>query len=324
MRSQILNLLKKSRDKFLSGEYLATSLNVSRTAIWKHIKALRDSGYDIESVPRNGYRLLNAPDLLSAEEIELSLPTKILGKNIKYFTTTDSTNNQAKKLALQGAPDGTIVVSEEQAGGRGRLARSFFSPKYKGIWFSVILRPKFLPQEAPKCTLMAAVAITKAIKEVTGINVGIKWPNDILYDNKKLVGILTEMNAEMDCINYIVIGMGINVNIPYAEIPDDIKDKATSLSEIAGEKISRIKLLDSILYHLEQLYILAQKEGFKPILDQWRQYSITLNQHIKVIGTNETYTGVAVDIDDEGALLVDRNGKINRVLAGDVSIRPSH
>ena len=132
------------------------------------------------------------------------------------------------------------------------------------------------------------------------------------------------MNAEMDCIIYIVIEMGIKVNIPYGEIPGGIKDKATSLSEIAGEKISRIKLLDSILYHLEQLYILAQKEGFKPILDQWRQYSITLNQHIKVIGTNETYTGVAVDIDDEGALLVDRNGKINRVLAGDVSIRPSH
>lgn len=323
MRSQILNLLKKSRDKFLSGEDLAEKLNVSRTAIWKHIKALRDSGYDIESVPRNGYRLLNSPDLLSAEEIQLSLPTKILGKHIKYFTSTDSTNNQAKKLAMQGAADGTIVVSEEQNGGRGRLSRSFFSPKYEGIWFSVILRPKFLPQEAPKCTLMAAVAIAKAIREVTGLDIGIKWPNDILYDNKKLVGILTEMNAEMDCINYIVIGMGINVNIPYAEIPDDIKDKATSLSEITGKQISRIELLNKILYNLEQLYLTAQEQGFKSILNEWRKYSVTLNQHIKVIGPDETYTGIAMDIDDEGALLVNRNGKINRVLAGDVSIRPN-
>ena len=324
MRSQILNLLKKSRDKFLSGEDLAEKLNVSRTAIWKHIKALRDSGYDIESVPRNGYRLLNSPDLLSAEEIQLSLQTKILGKNIKYFTSTDSTNNQAKKLAAQGAPDGTIVVSEEQVGGRGRLSRAFFSPKYEGIWFSIILRPKFLPQEAPKCTLLAAVAIAKAIREVTGLDIGIKWPNDILYDNKKLVGILTEMNAEMDCINYIVIGMGINVNIPYAQIPDDIKDKATSLSEITGKKISRIQLLNKILYNLEQLYITAQQQGFKSILNEWRKYSVTLNQNIKVIAPDETYTGVAVDIDDEGALLVNRDGKINRVLAGDVSIRPSH
>lgn len=323
MRSQILNLLKKSRDKFLSGEDLAEMLNVSRTAIWKHIKALRDSGYNIESVPRNGYRLLNSPDLLSAEEIQVSLPTKILGKHIKYFTSTDSTNNQAKKLATQGAPDGTIVISEEQNGGRGRLSRSFFSPKYKGIWFSVILRPKFLPQEAPKCTLMAAVAIAKAIREVTGLDIGIKWPNDILYDNKKLVGILTEMNAEMDCINYIVIGMGINVNIPFEEIPDDIKDKATSLSIITDKQVPRLKLLHKILYNLEQLYIEAQKQGFKAILDEWRKYSVTLKQNIKVIGTNETYTGIALDIDDEGALLVDVDGKIKRVLAGDVSIRPN-
>ena len=161
MRSQILNLLKQAGDNFLSGEYLAETLNVSRTAIWKHIKALRDSGYDIESVPRNGYRLLHSPDLLSAEEMKNSLSTKILGSDIKYFTTTDSTNNQAKKLALDGAVDGTIVISEEQNGGRGRLSRSFFCPKYKGIWFSVILRPDFLPQEAPKCTLLAAVAVTK-------------------------------------------------------------------------------------------------------------------------------------------------------------------
>ena len=325
MRSQILNLLKQSGNDFLSGEDLAERLNVSRTAIWKHINALRDSGYDIESVPRSGYRLINSPDLLSAEEISTALSTKILGSTIKYFTSTDSTNNQAKKLAMQGATDGTIVISEEQLGGRGRLSRMFFSPKYKGIWFSVILRPKFLPQEAPKCTLLAAVAIAKAIDEATGIKVGIKWPNDILYNGKKIVGILTEMNAEMDCVNYIVIGMGINVNITFDEMPDDIKETATSLKQIAKKDISRLKLLTSILNNLEELYLAVQERGFAPIFDEWRKYSITLNQHIKVIGVNdsETFEGVAVDIDNDGALLVKTNGQIKRVLAGDVSIRPS-
>lgn len=326
MRSQILNLLKKSGKDFLSGEDLAESLKVSRTAIWKHIKALRDSGYNIESVPRNGYRLVDSPDLLSAEEIRTTLSTKILGSQIKYFTTTDSTNNQAKKLAAQGAPDGTIVISEEQGGARGRLTRSFFTPKYKGIWFSVILRPKFLPQEAPKCTLLAAVAIAQAIKEVTDVKVGIKWPNDILYEGKKLVGILTEMNAEMDCVNYIVIGMGINVNFSREEMPDYIKDIATSLSQITGRNIPRLALLNSILSHLEELYINVQQDGFALVLDLWRKYSITLNQQIKVIGTNnsdaETFEGTAVDIDTDGALLVNTNGQIKRVLAGDVSIRP--
>lgn len=322
MRSQILNLLKQAGDNFLSGEYLAETLNVSRTAIWKHIKALRDSGYDIESVPRNGYRLLYSPDLLSAEEVKNSLSTKILGSDIKYFTTTDSTNNQAKKLALSGAVDGTIVISEEQDGGRGRLSRSFFCPKYKGIWFSVILQPDFLPQEAPKCTLLAAVAVTKAIYDVTGVKVGIKWPNDILYNGKKLVGILTEMSAEMERINYIVIGIGIDVNISVEEMPEDIRDIATSLSQITGKEVSRLKLLNKLLYHLEQLYIMAQKQNFAPILDEWRKYSITLNQEIKVISGNNVTYGKAVDIDDDGALLVKINGQIKRVLAGDVSIRP--
>ena len=324
MRSQILNLLRQSGDKFISGEELAEQLKVSRTAIWKHIKALRDSGYEIESVPRSGYRLLHSPDLLSAEEVRNALTTKIIGSEIKYFTVTDSTNVQAKKLAAAGAPDGTLVIAEEQTGGRGRLSRKFFSPRGKGILFSVILRPKILPQQAPKYTLLAAVAIVKAMKEVTGANVGIKWPNDILHDGKKLVGILTEMNAEMEGVNFIVIGMGINVNIPIEALPDDVKDKAASLSGILGHEVSRLKLLSAIAAELERLYITAQTEGFEPIFRQWREYSITLGQHISVIGvgTGETYEGTAVDIDSDGALLVKTNGQIKRVLAGDVSIRP--
>ena len=325
MRSQILNLLKQSAKNFISGEELAEKLKVSRTAVWKHIKALRDSGYEIESVPRSGYRLLHSPDLLSAEEVRSVLTTKIIGSDIKYFTVTDSTNVQAKKLAAGGAPDGTIVIAEEQTGGRGRLSRKFFSPRYKGILFSVILRPHILPQQAPKYTLLAAVAIVRAIRKITGVKAGIKWPNDIMYEGKKLVGILTEMNAEMERVNYIIIGMGINVNIPLDELPDEVRDRAGSLSHILGHEVPRLELFGCILAELEHLYITAQSEGFAPIFDLWREYSVTLGQNIRVIGvgTGETYEGTAVDIDSDGALLVKKDGQINRVLAGDVSIRPA-
>ena len=189
----------------------------------------------------------------------------------------------------------------------------------------MILRPQILPQQAPKYTLLAAVAIVRAIRKITGVKAGIKWPNDIMYEGKKLVGILTEMNAEMERVNYIIIGMGINVNIPLDELPDEVRDRAGSLSRILGHEVPRLKLFGCILNELEQLYITAQSEGFAPIFDLWREYSVTLGQNIRVIGvgTGETYEGTAVDIDNDGALLVKKDGQINRVLAGDVSIRPA-
>ena len=266
--------------------------------------------------------MIDSPDLLSSEEIKSSLTTKILGSEILYFETVDSTNTQAKKVALQGVKDGTIIISEEQGGGRGRLSRSFFSPKYKGIWFSVILKTKIFTSRSTKMYIDGCYCYHQSYRRCYWCKVGIKWPNDVLYEGKKLVGILTEMNAEMDCINYIIIGMGINVNIDKEEMPEEIQNIATSLSQITGKKISRLKLLNKILYYLEHLYIICQEEGFAPILDEWRKYSITLNQHIRVIGTNEVLEGIAVDIDDDGALLVNIDGQITRVLAGDVSIRP--
>ncbi|MBB5335496.1 biotin--[acetyl-CoA-carboxylase] ligase [Pectinatus brassicae] len=321
MRSEILTILHKAKGGYVSGADLAEKLAVSRTAIWKHICALKDEGYQIESKSRSGYRIVDSPDLLNPGEIKAKIKTEILGQKIIYYKEIGSTNNEAKLQAAKGAREGTIVVSEQQGTGRGRLSRGWYSPAQKGIWFSLILRPGFLPQEAPKCTLMAAVAIAKAIFTITGIEVGIKWPNDILYNGKKLVGVLTEMNAEMDRINYIVIGMGINVNVSNKEMPEEIKDIATSLSEIKGETVSRIDLLTQVLAELENLYLLIKEQGFAPILKLWKQYSVTLGQDIKVIGVNETFYGKAVDIDDFGALLVDTGEKIERVLAGDVSIR---
>ena len=321
MRSSILELLRNTSG-YISGEEIAKKMNVSRTAIWKHIRELKQAGYAIESHSRSGYSLVKTPDLLLPNEIKSILKTKRLGKNIKHFDDLVSTNIEAKQLAASGAEEGTIVVSEAQNGGRGRLSRGWYSPAHKGIWFSIILRPTLLPQDAPKCTLMAAVAITKAIDKITGIKCGIKWPNDILYNGKKLVGILTEMNAEMEGINYIVIGTGINVNIEKDEVPDELKDIVMSLSQIAGERIDRLALLAEVLVQLEVIYDEALTNGFGEILEEWRKYSITLGQEVNVIGIDKTFSGLAMDIDADGALLVKTEKEVKRVLAGDVSIRP--
>lgn len=326
MRSEILALLRtaaESGDGYLSGEEIAKKLLVSRTAVWKHINELKIAGYEINSHSRRGYALVEAPDLLLPNEIKNYLHTKLLGHNIKYYQEVISTNNQAKILAAEGAVDGTIVISEQQNGGRGRLSRGWFSPRSQGIWLSIILRPNFLPQEAPKCTLLSAVALVKAIERVAKIKVGIKWPNDILYSGKKLAGILTEMNAEMDAINYIVIGMGVNVNIQDADIPDELRDIMTSLCLLKGDKIDRVLLLCAILEELEALYQIALKEGFGTILREWKKYSVTLGQEVRVMGFNNIFTGTAIDIDEAGALLVKLDdGSVKTVLAGDVSIRP--
>lgn len=322
MRSDILQLLRAAAGGYISGEEIARRMDVSRTAVWKHIRELKEAGYAIDSHPRRGYALVKAPDLLLPGEIENGLQTQVLGKNIRYYEEVQSTNNQAKRLAADGAPEGTIVISETQYGGKGRLSRGWFSPFGKGIWLSVILRPNFLPQEAPKCTLLAAVAIVKAIESTTGVRVGIKWPNDILYEGKKMVGILTEMSAEMDGVNYVVIGSGINVNIAAADVPPELREIVTSLLLIRGEQTSRVRLLQTVLKEMEFFYCKALKDGFVDILEEWKKYSVTLGQEVNVIGVQETFDGRAVDIDADGALLVSTKAGMRRVLAGDVSIRP--
>lgn len=320
MRLEILQLLREHYTGYLSGEQLSQQLQVSRTAIWKHIKALRQAGYTIESSSRLGYRLLTSPDLLLPEELCRYLTTAELGQTINYFTSVDSTNTVAKRLANEQCSTGTVVVAEEQTGGRGRLERGWYSPLAKGLWFSVVLRPQFLPQDAPKCTLLAAVAAVRAMRKL-GAECSIKWPNDIVYQGKKLAGILTEMNAEMDAINYIVVGMGLNINISAAEFPLELQPIAISLQDLVSAPVSRVKLLAAILAEFEQLYIVAAT-GFEPILAEWRELSATLGQTVDVYGFERNFSGVAIDIDQDGALLVQTAAGIERVLAGDVSIRP--
>ena len=322
MRKTIVEILKKAGDNFISGESIAGELKVSRTAVWKHIQKLREDGYEILSSERNGYKLKDAPDLLLPSEIQIGLKTKIIGLEMEYKPSIDSTNQLAKKLAYHGAADGTIVVAEEQTGGKGRLDRKFFSPRGKGIWFSVILRPNLLPKDAPKCTLMAAVAVAEAMKRFN-LKAEIKWPNDIMHDGRKLVGILTEMTGEIGKISYIVIGVGINVNIKRKEFPKDLRDVATSLSELTGDEISRVKLFRAVLEEFDKLYCKINKSGFDEILKLWRKYNITLGKNIRVISASDgkSFTGKAIDLNADGALIVETKSGLKAVYAGDVSIR---
>ena len=299
MRGRILEILRAGGQEPVSGEELSRQLDVSRTAVWKHIQALKAEGYDIESVPKKGYVLKSAPDRLKPAEIITHLKTKWLGHSIHYCESVDSTNNVAKRLAEEGCDNGLVVVSEEQRGGKGRLSRGWFSPFACGDWFSVVLKPPFLPQEASKCTL-------------------------ILLNGRKLVGILTEMSAEFGKINYIVIGTGINVNVPKNIVPDDIKDCAISVADAAQEPVSRVQILADVLFYMEELYEAVLKDGFAPVLEEWRKYSCTLGQQVKVIAPGETYSGLAVDIDADGLLIVKKDdGTVEKVIAGDVSIRPA-
>ena len=323
MRKTIVQMLKSAGNDFISGESIAGSLGISRTAVWKHIQKLRDSGYEIISRERCGYRLKDAPDLLLPGEIQIGLDTKIIGKDMHYYPSVDSTNRVAKALAYYGAADGTIVVAEEQTGGKGRLERNYFSPRGKGIWFSVILRPNFLPKDAPKSTLMAAVAVAEAMNRFN-LKPEIKWPNDIMHDGRKLVGILTEMTGEIGKISYIVIGIGINVNIKRDDFPEEIRNVGASLSEISGKTLSRVKIFRAVLEELDKLYLNVNGgDDFKETLKLWRKYNVTLGKEVRVISAigGKNFSGMAVDLNHDGALVVEAEDGRHAVYSGDVSIR---
>ncbi|MDD5432592.1 MAG: biotin--[acetyl-CoA-carboxylase] ligase [Candidatus Omnitrophica bacterium] len=314
MRERILELLRK-KDDYVSGDQISHRLGITRQGLWKHIQELKEVGYDIVAVPHLGYRFQSAPDRLFDFEVTKDLNTKLLGKKIHYFDSVDSTMNVAMQLGLKGAQEGTIVLAETQVKGKGRQGRIWSSPKYKGIYLSLILRPKLLPTQASILTFVSAVGICEGIKEATGIDVQIKWPNDIFLQNKKLGGLLTELDAETDKINFLVVGMGLNVN-------NDKKSliaQAISLKEFRKEQVNRVVLLQEILRKIESNYLAFQLKGAHFITEKWRQHSITLGKRVKVYCQKEHIEGEAVDIDVDGGLLVRNDtGFTQKVMAGDV------
>ena len=314
MKEKILEYLKKKHD-YLSGDEISRHLGISRQGLWKHIQDLKDSGYDIVAVPHLGYRLESCPDRLFVFEVIRGLNTKFIAKQIHYFDYLDSTMNLAMQLGMQGSPNGTLVLAESQTRGRGRLGRNWFSPKYKGIYLSLILRPDILPAASPILTLLSAVSICEAIKEVVHLDAQIKWPNDIIMHNKKLAGILTEMNAEVDKVNFVVIGIGLNVN-------NDKKSliaQSTSLKEQKGEQVQRILLLQELLRSIEKNFNLLETKGNQSIIDKWRNFSLTLGKRVKIYCQDKHLEGQAVDIDKDGGLLIRKDsGIIQKVMSGDV------
>jgi BirA family biotin operon repressor/biotin-[acetyl-CoA-carboxylase] ligase len=317
------DILKFLRDKeYVSGEVLAQKLGISRVAVWKQIQKLKDMGYKITSDQNLGYCLVSRPDLLLPQEIQRGLSTNYVGKEIYYFPELKSTNIRAKEKALHGAEgisEGTLIVAERQSAGKGRLGREWFSP-VGGIWFSVILYPQLSPSYISRITLMTAVAVVKAIKICTQIKSQIKWPNDILINEKKVCGILTEMSAELDIINWVVVGIGINVNIDLREFPEDIQENTISLKETSGKEISRVKLAQTFLQEFEKYYEILKRREFPFILKEWKLYSHTLGKKIRVDIGERIITGEAVDINEEGSLILKKeDGELVEIISGTIT-----
>lgn len=327
MREKVLKLLKANMPNYVSGEEIARALGVSRTAVWKNVNLLQEEGYVIEGSPRLGYRLIEVPDLLYPAEIAAGLKTVIIASEpakIHYFRQVDSTSEAIKKLGDRGAPEGTLVVAEEQTGGKGRLGRRWFSPPAKGIWLSTLLRPPVLPREAPIFTLMSAVAVVKAIKStLPHIPTGIKWPNDLLVNGRrKVCGILTELKAEADLLHYLVIGIGINVNLRKQDFPSQLQGCATSLLLENGEKeLPRLPLLVKVLEELDTIYQEYLLKGPGNIIKSWKEKNITLNREVTVKSPLGEFTGRALDIAGDGALIVqNKKGEIKHFHGGEVTL----
>ena len=316
------NILKFLREKeYISGEALAQKLGISRVAVWKQIQRLKDMGYEIIADQNLGYCLISRPDLLIPQEVQRRLFTKYIGKEVYYFPELKSTNIMAKEKALHRAEEineGTLIIAERQSAGKGRLGREWFSPA-GGIWLSIILYPQLPPSYIPRITLMTAVAVVKAIKMCTQIESQIKWPNDILINKKKVCGILTEMSAELDIINWIVVGIGINVNIDHREFPEDIHENTISLKEVLGKVVLRVKLVQIFLQEFEKYYESLKRREFSSILKEWKLYSHTLGRKIRVDMGKRIVTGEAVNINEEGALILKKeDGELIKIISGTV------
>ncbi|MGI6703895.1 MAG: biotin--[acetyl-CoA-carboxylase] ligase [Clostridia bacterium] len=320
MKESILKKLIENKEGYISGQDLSEKLGISRTAVWKYINALKKQGYQIGAVSNRGYRLLASPDVLTPEEVYPLLKTSVLGRNIIHRESLASTSTLAKEIA-QKQQEGTVVVAEEQSGGRGRLGRSWYSPRSGGIWASIILKPKISPERAHQLTQVAAVAVVKAIEKFASLKVGIKWPNDIIIKDKKVCGILTEMNAEADVINHIILSIGLNVSMDRGKIPDELKDKITFLNSECGFPVSRKELLAVLLQKIEEGYQGFLRDGFRSAVEDCRKHSVLLGHEVRVSQMDNTFRGKAVQITDDGILLVETSDGRIEVISGDVSVR---
>lgn len=318
---RVLTLLRESRDGYVSGQDISKKLKVTRASVWKDMQRLRKTGYGISAVPRKGYRLVSVPDKLFSDEIGLGLKTKIVGRQILSYDDLDSTNDAAMRLGEQGVKEGTCVFAEYQKKGRGRLGRTWAAPKGKNVLFSVLLRPLLPASEISKITLAAAVSVAKAVKKHTGKVPGIKWPNDVLFEEAKVCGILTEMSGEADRVNFVVLGIGVNVNADPSQLPPG----SISLKKIAAREISRVDFARDLLKELDDDYARLKEGRFAELAEEWEGFSATSGRRVTATLSGRKIQGQATGIDKDGALWIRTDsGLQERITAGDIQhLRPA-
>ena len=320
--AQILSALRSLEHDGVSGAELSQQLGVSRAAIWARIEELRRLGYDIEASPHLGYRLISAPDVLHADDLLSRLgKTKIIGRDIRVFERTTSTNDVIEKLARDGVKEGAVVFAESQTKGRGRLGRKWTSPDRKGLWFSVLLRPALHPQEITQLTVVAATALWRAIHQQTGLRPGIKWPNDILVRGRKTAGILTELTAELDRVKHVILGIGVDVNLGAGDFPSELRKLATSLKIELGRPVSRSELATAILRELDRDYARVCAGDFASVADEWEEHCTTLGRNVAIQIGDRRIRGRAEALGEDGALLLrTEHGHLERIIGGDVTL----
>lgn len=320
MKEEILRLLR-SADGYISGQELCNQFGVSRTAVWKAINQLKEAGYEIEAQQNKGYRLMAAPDLMTEAEIKSLMHTDWVAKEVLYFDTIDSTNTKAQELAEKGYPSGTLVVADKQESGKGRRGRSWVSPSGTGIFMTLMIKPDINPNNASMLTLVAALAVAKAITSVTGEEALIKWPNDIVVNGKKVCGILTEMNAQFDYINHIVVGIGINVH--NESFPEEISQMASSLMiEAGGKRFHRAQIIAETMSYFEQYYdTFLETQDLSALVREYDELLVNRNKSVRVLDPKEPFDGKAMGITPKGELIVDTWESRKLVSSGEVSVR---
>jgi BirA family biotin operon repressor/biotin-[acetyl-CoA-carboxylase] ligase len=318
----LLAALREPRNGYVAATEVTRRLGVSLAVLDGRIAELRRLGYQIEVKPHLGYRLVSAPDALHADDLMARLPAnRIVGRDIRVFNETTSTNDVAEKLARDGVKEGVVVFAESQTKGRGRLGRKWVSPAGKGLWFSVLLRPALRPAEATQLTVAAATAVARAVQSQTGIAPDVKWPNDLLIGGRKVAGILTEMSAEVDRVNHVIIGIGLDVNQTASDFPAEVRQLATSLKLERGQPLHRGDLAAAILMELDRDYARVCRGDFAALADEWEARCTTIGQHVSVLVGARRVQGRAESLDDSGALLVrTEHGRIERILGGDVTV----
>jgi len=324
-KDTVLKLLQENSGKYVSGEGVSEQLGITRAAVWKAVSALRRDGYEIEARKSQGYRLMDIPDRLTETEIRANLgETKLVGRKLCCFESVDSTNSFLKRAASEGVVDGTVAVADEQTGGRGRRGRSFMSPAGKGVYLSVLMRPPVEPNRLLPITGFGAVAVCNAVERIAGVRPRIKWANDLVLGGKKLCGILTElsMEGESGALQYVIMGIGINVAHTREDFPEELRNIATSLAIETGKSISRAALAAAMIEELDALYVALLRHKLAPYLEVYRRDCLTIGREVQLLWQDTHEKVLATGVDEElGLEVLRKNGTKEVIRTGEVSVR---